>query len=873
MKKLTAFLAALGLALAAYGQTSIKVQAPNLVGVNEQFNVTFIVSGDHAPTDFQWEVGNDFQLVWGPQKGTSTSVSIVNGKSTRSSQTTYTYVLLPKNTGRFQLAAAEATVRGEKLSSSRPTVEVVTDGAAAQDQGQGQGGQGGRGSQGAQGAAQTGTVSSDDLFLRLSFSKRDVMVGESLTATLKLYQRVNIAGFEDAKFPDFNGFWSQEVQAPTNIEFRRENLGDKIYNTAVLRSWNLVPQRAGEIKVDGAELVCLVNILTPRPSTGSIFDSFFQDDYQTIRKRISTAPVTIRVSSLPAGAPASFGGGVGSFKMSAALTRDSLVTHDAASLRVTVTGTGNLSLLEAPKISFPPDFEVYDVKTSDVSGGKVFEYPFIPRSYGDFTIGPVQYSYFDIGSRKYVTLESPALPIKVGRGSGETPSGGAVQVAPGVNRKDVRDVGSDIRFIATKTPSLVPVGHFFVGSTAFWILCALLLALAAALWAALRKLAARRSDVVGTKSRGATKMARKRLAQAGGFLKSDLYSAFYEELHRALLGFVSDKLNLDASDMSKENISARLVQDGVPEGLAADFVSLIDACEYARYSPDAGHEAMNTHFEKAVGVISAIDESMRRVRKSPGGAAALLLLCLLLPAHRAAAQQTAYTDSLWTAGVTAYTDGDWAGAAKAWTALRAAGLESPELYYNLGNACFKQDDLAHAILNYERALKLDPSYSDARFNLEFAQSFVQDKIEAVPEFFLEQWGRKACWLLPSDTWAVLFVVLLAVCLGCVLLFLLGGRTGVRRTGFICAIVALVLALLCLDFAFWQRTDYRKADGAIVTRPVTTVQSSPGRDSAKDLFVLHEGTKVKLLDEVGSWRNIELADGRQGWLPAEDLEVI
>ncbi len=874
MKKFIATLAALCLALAALAQTSVKVQVPNLVGLNEQFNITFIISGEHAPTDFQWEPGSDFQLVWGPTRGTSTSVSIVNGSRSRTTQTTYTYVLMPRNTGKFQLNAAEATIQGEKYNSTRPTVEVVSDGAAAAAQGQGQGGSGQSGSQGGgQSAAQTGTVSADDMFLRLTFSKRDVMVGETLTATLKLYQRVNIAGFQDAKFPSFNGFWSQEVQAPTNIEFRRENIGDKIYNSAVLRSWNLVPQKAGDITIDGAELVCLVNIRTQRPSSGSIFDSFFQDDYQTIRKRVTTAPVTIHVKSLPAGAPASFGGGVGSFRMNAALTRDSLRTHDAASLRVTVTGSGNLSLLEAPKLSFPPDFEVYDVKTSDIPGGKEFEYPFIPRSHGDFTIGPVEYSYFDIASRKYVTLTSPALPIRVAKGEGgDAPAAG--QVVQGVSRKDVRDLGSDIRFISTKPASLSPIGHFFVGSAAFWILSFLLLALAAAAYFALRGLAARRADVAGTRNRGATKMARKRLAQAGGFLQGNLYTAFYEELHRALMGFVSDKLGMDAADMTKENISAKLTEQGVSEGLAADFVSLIDACEFARYSPDAGHDAMNSHYEKAVSVISAIDESMRRTpRKGAGGAAALLALLLLLPVHPAGAQQQAYPDSLWHAGVAAYSDGDWAGAASAWSAIRSLGVESPELYYNLGNACFKQDDIAHAILNYERALKLDPSYSDARFNLEFARELVQDKIEAVPEFFLEQWGRKACWLLPSDVWAVLFLLLLAATLGCVLLFLLGGRSGLRKTGFICGIVALVLSLLCLDFAFWQRTDYRKADGAVITRPVTTVQSSPGRDTAKDLFVLHEGTKVKLLDEVGSWRNIELADGRQGWLPSEDLEVI
>ena len=864
MKRLIAFFAVLACSLAAFAQASIKVQAPNLVGVNEQFNVTFIVSGENAPSDFKWDVGGDFQLVWGPQKGTSRSVSIVNGARTNSAQTTYTYVLLPKGTGRFQLAAAEATVKGEKLVSPRPTVEVLSDDAAAASSGRSSRQDGGN-------AAQNGAVSADDLFLRLTFSKRSVMVGETVTATLKLYQRVNIAGFQDAKFPTFNGFWSQELSAPTNIEFHRENVGDKIYNAAVLRSWTLIPQKAGEVTIDGAELVCLVNVRSQRPSTGSIFDSFFQDDYQTVRKRVSTQPVTLQVSPLPAGAPASFGGGVGSFKMSAALTRDSLRAHDAASLRISVTGSGNVSLLEAPKVAFPPDFEVYDTKVSDVAGGKVFEYPFIPRSHGDFVIGPVEYGYFDIASRKYVTLQSAELPIRVEKGTDD--GGGTAQVVSGVTRKDVRDVGSDIRFIVTKQPSLAPVGRFLVGSSGFWLLVVALLVLASGAWFILRGLAARRADVAGSKNRAATKMAHKRLARAGGFLKENLYTAFYEELHRALLGFISDKLNLDAADMSKENIAARLTDGGAPDGLAADFVSLLDACEYARYAPDAGHEAMNSHYEQAVSVISAIDAQMKKIRKPAGGAAALLALLLLLPAQHASAQRTAAADSLWSAGVAAYTAGDWTAASAAWSAIRGLGVESAALYYNLGNACFKQDDLAHAILNYERALKLDPSWADARFNLDFARGLVQDKIEAVPEFILAQWARRLCWLLPSDTWAVLFLLLLAAALGCTLLFLLGSRVSARKGGFIGGIAAVVLALFCLSFALWQRADYRKADSAIVVRAVTTVQSSPGHDSAKDLFILHEGTKVKLLDEVGAWRNIELADGRQGWIPSGDLEVI
>ena len=871
MKKILTIIAAVALPFLAFAQTSIKVQAPNLVGVNEQFNVTFIISGENSPSDFQWEAGNDFQLVWGPQKGSSTSVSIINGSRTKSSQTTYTYILLPKNTGRFQLAPATATVKGEKIVSTAHSIEVVTDGASSQGSQQPQGGGQSQGSQG--GSSSSSQVSADDMFLRLSFSKTSAMVGETISATLKLYQRVNIAGFEDAKFPTFNGFWSQEVQAPTNIEFHRESVGDKIYNAAVLRSWNLVPQQAGDVKIDGAELVCLVNVRTQRPSTGSIFDSFFQDDYQTVRKRVSTSPVTIHVSGLPAGAPESFGGGVGNFKMNVELTKDALRTHDAASLKVTVTGTGNTSLLEAPKVNFPPDFEVYDVKTTDVSGGKMFEYPFIPRSHGQFSIDPVEYSYFDISSRKYVTLRSQPLEINVERGNESASDGNGQIVNTGVARKDVRDVGSDIRFIETKAPSFKSASSYFLGSVPFWILLAVLILGSAGVFFGTRKLAAMRADVAGSKNRGATKMARKRLSRAGEFLKGDLYTAFYEELHKALLGFVSDKLNMDATDMTKENISERLIGSGVSEKAAGEFVSLIDACEFARYSPSSGHEAMNSHYESAVSVISEIDSSMKKPHRGGGSATVLVAAILMLSASFGADAADAYTDSLWVKGVNAYTEGDWALAAQSWKAISDLGIESDVLCYNLGNACYKGGDIAHAILYYERALKINPSYSAARYNLEFAQESVQDKIEAIPEFFLKTWMRSFSRIMSSNAWAAVFLVLLAAALAMGLLFLLGRSSGARRTGFILATVFLVLSLAGLGFSASQKADSMKADSAVVTRAVTSVKSSPGSDSSKDLFVLHEGTKVKLLDEVGSWRNIELSDGRQGWMQSSDLEVI
>ena len=862
-------LAALLCIVAASAQNTIKVQAPNLVAADEQFNVTFVIEGENSPSDFEWNVGDDFQLVWGPQRGTSTSLSIVNGQRTRTSQSTYTYVLIPKKTGTFQLQAATAVVKGNKITSPRPSIEVVSNGASSSSSSSSA--QSGSSQSQAPGrAAATGTVSDEDMFLRLTLSKSRAVVGETITATLKLYQRVNIAGFEDARFPTFNGFWSQETVAPTNIEFHRENIGDKIYNAAVLRSWNLIPQQSGDISIEPAELVCLVNIRNRAASTGSIFDSFFQDDYKTIRKRISSSAYTVHVSQLPAGAPASFGGGVGTFSMKAELTRDSLKTHDAASLKVTVTGKGNVALLEAPKINFPPDFEVYDVKTEDRDGGKVFEYPFIPRSHGDFTIDPVEYTYYDIQAGRYVTLTSAPLEISVARGN-EAEAQPGVPVVQSVSRKDVKDLGSDIRFMTTKKPSFNSGSSFFVWSSLFWGVIAALVVLAAALYLSLRKMAAMRADVAGSKNRSATKMARKRLSQAGEYLRRNLYTAFYEELHRALLGYVSDKLNMDASDLSKENISAQLVAAGVQEPLAAEFIGLLDACEFARYAPDSGNEAMNTHYETAVSVISTIDASMKK-RKNVQPMAVVALLLMLAPyAMRAA--DTAYPDSLWNAGVSAYADGNWSEAKKAWYGISALGVESPELLYNLGNACFKEGDYAHAILNYEGALKLDPSYADARFNLEFANAFIQDRIEPVPEFFLKTWTRKACWLMSSNAWAILSVLSFALALAMLLLFLLGSSSSMRKTGFFVAIAALVLSLATLSFASWQRSDLYRCDDAIVVRAVSSVGSSPGTNQGVPLFVLHEGTKVKILDEVGEWCNIELADGRQGWIKSAEIEVI
>ncbi|MCQ2143214.1 MAG: BatD family protein [Bacteroidales bacterium] len=872
-RKLIVILALLlAAALPGFAQ-SLSMQAQNLVSSDEQFTVAFVFEGESKPSNFQWTPPSEFQLVWGPQQSTSTSISFVNGKKSQSTQLTYTYILLPKSTGVFTLPGASATVKGEKISCEGRKIEVVAASSSKPSQS----------SQSSSSSSQPSSsreVSDNDIFMKLSLSRTNVVLGEPVTAVLKLYTRADVRGFEGAKLPSFNGFWSQDITPDGDIQFARENVDGHIYNAAVIKKYVLIPQQSGKLSIDPSELICLISV---RVSGGgnSIFDGFF-DHSPTIRKRVTAPALAVNVAALPSPAPASFSGGVGKFSLSAKLTRDSLKTHEAASLIVTVSGKGNISLLEAPKVNFPHDIEVYDTKTKEksdkstggTSGSKTYEFPFIPRSYGDFTIEPIKYSYYDVTSGKYVTLESEPLEFHVERGNESEPvvtsSGIAV---PSVNKKGVANLGEDIRFISTKVPDLRARGSFFVDSGAFKFLSIFLAALAVALYFAFRKIAERRADVAGARTRGATKMARRRLKDAAGYLSKDLYTAFYESLHKALLGFAGDKLSMSSAELSKDNLSENLSAAGVPGELVSEFIGLLDACEYARYAPVSGHEAMQAHYDKAENVISMMDSKIRKTAGAKSVTAVVALLLMLLPASRLSAADTAYTDSLWVKATAEYTAGQWAAAAEDYAAIENLGLVSRELYTNLGNAFFKDGFYGKAILNYERALKLDPSYGDARFNLSVAQGFVQDDIEAVPEFIFKTWTRKLCYMLPGNTWAVVFLVFFALALAMALLFLLGSSSAARRTGFFTALAALLLAFGALGFSLSQRNDSTAADEAIVMKPVVAVKSSPGADSSKDLFILHEGTKVTLIDSVGGWYNVELSDGRQGWVELRELEII
>jgi tetratricopeptide (TPR) repeat protein len=334
---------------------------------------------------------------------------------------------------------------------------------------------------------------------------------------------------------------------------------------------------------------------------------------------------------------------------------------------------------------------------------------------------------------------------------------------------------------------------------------------------------------------------------------------------------MSDKLNVPVAELSKDRITEILSLGGVSSDSIESFVGLVDACEFARYSPSTGNEAMTAHYQTALDVISSIDSNMKTSRSVSKSKTMVLALLLLIPMSSYAGEN--YPDSLWNAANKAYSEARWEDAIKDYTAITELTLESAPLWCNLGSAWYKAGYLAKAILCYERALKLDPSYEDARYNLDLLNTMKLDKLESVPELILTTWTKSLGRTLDSNSWAVCFLVFLTLTLAMVLLFLLGSSAASRRVGFFSGIVFLLLTIASISFSLWQKNDYMKADSAIVMKPVASVKSSPAADSAVDLCVLHEGTKVDVIDSVGGWYNIELSNGEQGWLPSSDLEII
>lgn len=576
--------------------------APGTVVVGNQFRLTYTLNTNDDVKNFRAASINDFRYLAGPSQSTSRQVSVVNGKMTSSNTIKYTYVLMAEKEGSFQIPAATVEVDGEVHKSNAVSIKVLAAGQQAQA------------AKGDASSGGSGGVSGDDIFLRTIVSKSKVYQQEYLIATIKLYTRLDVRGFENVKLPNYKGFLSYEIEMPEQLQFGIEAIDGRNYRTATLKQTILFPQRSGNIEIDQAELDCIIRLRTNRRSQ-SIFDDFF-DGYQDVRRAVKAKGKTIQVQAFPSGRPAGFSSLSGDFSMRSSVDKTEVQANDPITLKITISGKGNLKLIKTPEINFPGDFEAYDAKVSNnikntqdgVVGSKTFEYLLIPRFAGEFTIPSYAYSYFDLGTKSYKTLRTPEYTINVEKGSQEENTGVVTTFA---NKENVKFLGKDIRFISTKPTRLKKQGAFYYGSRNFWLGFILPILLYILIFFVLRKQRKERANIAGQKRKKANPMARKKLKKAKGLQQQNKREEFYDEILRALWGYVADKLSIKVSELNKENVRLMLQNREVTEESIEEFVRLLDTCEFARFAPTKESDELGTVYKSSIELISRLEREIK----------------------------------------------------------------------------------------------------------------------------------------------------------------------------------------------------------------------------------------------------------------------
>ena len=593
-------------------------QSKAVVAVGETFTLIYTLNAQGS--SFRGPNIQGIDMLSGPNTSTSSSIRMINGSTSMSITYTYTYLLQANREGTYNIPAAAVTVNGKQVNSNTLSIKVIKNPNAA-TQGQANTGQS-RGTGSAGGAA---SGSSNDVYVRAFASNSSPLQGEGIVITYKIFTKVPIAQINISKLSSFSGFWSQNLMKENDkLQQTTQIIDGEQYVVADIRKIALFPLKSGRLVIDPLELACVAQVRRQtKTKTGDPFfddffnDSFFNSGVANVEKTLKSNPVIITVRPLPEqGKPADFSGAVGSFTMHSEVDKTRLKTNEAVTLKSTISGKGNIQLIDKLNLTFPPDFESYDPKVNSdiqttatgISGSQVFEYLLIPRKPGKFTIKPYAFSYYDLDKRKYVTLTSPEFALEVEKGTGES---GAVMTYAGANKEDIKYIGSDIRHIKDNEIDLIPAGSRFFASLVFWVLLVIPLLLFMVFLVLWRKLAARRSDTVLMKNLKATKIARKRLQKAEEFLKSGKQDDFYIAISQALWGYLSDKFGIPLSELSIDSVHEALVQKSVNESIISQFIETLNNTEFARFAPGEKSVNMERIYNEALEIISKIERELR----------------------------------------------------------------------------------------------------------------------------------------------------------------------------------------------------------------------------------------------------------------------
>ena len=606
MRKVILFFILISTVIGAWAdEITFTANAPEVVVSGDQFRLSYTINSQKV-RDFRAPSIQGFEVLMGPSRSTQSSTQIINGNVTSTSTITFTYILMAGKEGTYKIPGATIVADGNNYTSNSVEIKVLppddTSGASS-----------GNASSSSRNQANSGKISDKELFMLATVNKTNVYEQEAILLTYKVYTQVNLTGLH-GDTPDLKGFHTQEVELPQQKTFTLEHYNGRNYNTTIWQQFVLFPQQSGKLEIPS---LSFEGTVSQRIASADPFDAFFNGgNYVDIKKNLVTPKLTINVKELPAGKPTNFLGGVGEFTLSSSISTQELKTNDAVTIKLVISGTGNMKLINTPEVGFPQDFEIYDPKVDNkfnltrngLAGNKVIEYLAIPRHAGTYTIPPIEFSYFDLKSQSYKTLKTDAYTLNVAKGEGNSDQ----VVANFTSKEDLKVLGQDIRYIKTGDTRLTQKDDYLFGSTSYWLWYIIPLVLFIAFMVIYRKQAMENANVAKVRTKKANKVAAKRMKNAGKLLAEKKSEAFYDEVLKALWGYISDKLSMPVSQLSKDNIEEELQKHQVADELIKAFIDTLNDCEFARYAPGNQDEKMDKIYSSAIDVISKMENSIKR---------------------------------------------------------------------------------------------------------------------------------------------------------------------------------------------------------------------------------------------------------------------
>lgn len=840
----------------------ISVSAPSHVAAGENFRVAYTINTSDVEEFRMGGVQEGLEVIAGPYTSSQSSYQMINGHTSSSSSVTITYTLYAAKNGSFTIGASHALVGGKRLSS-RP-VKIQVSGHAQRTNGAPN--MHGQDSYDQPRMRSAGSaISGSDLFIKVSASKKRVHEQEPILLTYKVYTQVDLTQLE-GKMPDLKGFHTQEVPLPQQKTFHTETVNGRPYKCVTWSQYVMYPQMTGRLEIPS---ITFKGIVVQQNRNVDPMEAFFNggSGYVEVKKDIKAPGITLQVDPLPQ-RPANFSGGVGKFNISASLDKKEVKAGEPITLRVVVGGIGNLKLLKQPVVNFPKDFDKYDAKVTDktrltangVEGNMVYDFLAVPRNQGSYTIPSVELTYYDTSKNAYKTIKTQPFKVEVEKGDGTS-----------AESEDFASQDKDIHTIKLGKAEQHKADEMFFGSFGYWISLLMPLIAFVVLLIVFRRRAIENADIVKKRSNRAGKIATKRLRLANKLMLQGKQGEFYDEVMRALWGYMSYKLNMPAEKLNRDNIRETLGRHFVDDATIEKFTTALDECEFERYAPGDAAGNMNRTFESAMTAImdieNAINEARKNQKKHPAGYSFVWLLLAMICFGGTSAKAVTKNNA-----DTEYQKGNYQQAIRDYEEILKNG-ESAEIYFNLGNAYYRTDNITKAVLNYERARLLSPGDDDINFNLQFARSKTIDKITPESEMFFVTWYKSLVNFTSVDNWAKTGILCIVMALLLVLLYLFGPQLMLRKIGFFGGLAFFVIFLLSNLFAFQQKQALDNRTGAIIISPSVNIKKTPAKNSA-DQFVLHEGTRVDIIDKgMTDWRCIRVGDGREGWIETKAIEEI